>query len=143
MFFTLISAAMVAAAEPRVLAVLEGSEFDRFGIVAELVERPAGVTDEQFAQQLIEASGLRSWKGEQVDSAPQMDGIGTKAVFSADGREIIVKYVSDDVQRTGRVCRLILRRRPSRGWDGDFQAGTGCALNYFFDQQPCTLDALR
>jgi hypothetical protein len=101
---------LIAAAEPHVLATLEGAEFTRAGISADLVERPAGVSDEQFAQDLVDAEGLQPWNGEQLSHAPGPASLGSKAVFSADGREIIVRYRSGPVQRSGRVCRLRLAR---------------------------------
>ncbi len=109
MFSTLICVAMAAASEPRIVATLQGPDFQRRGIVAELVERPVGLTDEKFAQQLIQASGIRPWNGEQ-SFASEAGGMATKAVFSADGRELIVKYVNSGVDRTGRVCRISMAR---------------------------------
>jgi hypothetical protein len=110
MLTTIFILMALVAAEPHVVATLKGPEFTRMGIVADLVERPAGITDEQFAQQLIDAEGLRPWDGEQLNFPEQDGGMGTMAVFSADGREMIVKYVSSDLEHTGQVCRLRLAR---------------------------------
>lgn len=110
MFAASLAMVLAGTPVPHVAATLQGPEFVGMGIVAELVERPAGISDQAFAQQLIDAEGLRPWDGEQLDFAPGAGSMGTKAVFSSDGREIIVKYVAGDVQRPGRVCRLRLSR---------------------------------
>jgi len=112
-FWTLVSLSLTAAAGPHVVSTFGGAEFARFGIIADLVERPAGISDGLFAQQLIDAEGLRPWNGKQLDSPPMSGSMGTKAVFSGDGREVIVKYVAGDVRRAGRVCRLRFARG---GW---------------------------
>ncbi len=106
----MIAALLAGQVQPRVLSILEGEEFVRRGIVAELVERPPGIPDEQFAQQLIEVEGLRPWNGQQMNF-PAVDGhMATKAVFSGDGREVIVKYVPGDAKQPGKVCRFRLAR---------------------------------
>jgi hypothetical protein len=110
MFAVILAVLIGAGPEPRIVQVLEGREFALRGITADLIERPAGITDEQFAQDLIDAEGLVPWNGEQFNSAPTEERMGTRAVFSADGREIIVKYVSGDSQRPGIICRLRLTR---------------------------------
>lgn len=109
-FHLFLAAVLAGQIHPRVIAVLDGDEFARMGIVAELVERPAGISDAAFAQQLIDGEGLQPWNGQQLNSAPSEGRMGTKSVFSADGRVIIVKYVTGDMQRPGRVCRLRLAR---------------------------------
>ena len=120
--------AMAVEAQPIVLGVLAGPEFTRRGIVAEILERPAGVRDEEFAQRLIDAEGLRPWNGEQLNTPPEVGRMGSKAVVSSDGREIIVKYISGDQQRVGLVCRL----RFSRGGVSDqrWNAYRWCASHF-------------
>lgn len=106
----LLSVMIAGLPEPRVVAVLEGDEFARRGIAGEIIERPAGISDESFAQQLIDAEDLRSWNGQQLDVPPREGAMGSKAVFAGDGREVIVRYVAGDSQSSGRVCRLRLSR---------------------------------
>jgi hypothetical protein len=119
MLIFLLTAALSVDAEPRVIARLKGDAFARAGIVAELVERPRGVSDEAFAQQLIDAEGLRPWNGEQTGSAPAKGRMGYKAVSAKDGRAIIVKYMGGDAGRHGRLCRLRLAPGPMSplNWD--------------------------
>ena len=95
------AAALAPDGAPRILARLAGDEFVRMGIVAELIERPTGMSDEAFAQQLIDAEGLRPWNGQQVEMPARKGGMAVKAVFSADGRELHVNYI----EGAGRVCR--------------------------------------
>ena len=99
------AAALASEVAPRVLARLRGDEFARMGIVAELVERPKGSNDETFAQQLIDAEGLRPWNGKQIELPGRNGGMAVKAVHSADGREIHINYIQGDSKRAGRVCR--------------------------------------
>ena len=106
MVFIALLATIAGQAEPRVLTVLEGPEFARLGIVAEVVERPAGVTDEQFAQHLIEAAGLQPWNGKQLNLPTKEGGGGIKAVHTWDGRAIRIRYIEGDIRRPGRVCRI-------------------------------------
>jgi len=107
----LIASALIASlVQPHIIATLEGPEFVRMGIVAEIIERPPGVSNEQFAEQLIQAEGLKPWSGEQID-IPAVDGhMATKAVVSGDGREVIVKYLPGEPRQPGKVCRLRLAR---------------------------------
>jgi hypothetical protein len=107
---TIFYVMLIATTEPHVLATLEGAEFTRAGISADLVERPAGLSDEQFAQQLVDAEGLQPWNDDQLSHAPRPGSLGSKAVFSADGREIIVRYASGPVHLSGMVCRFRLAR---------------------------------
>jgi hypothetical protein len=108
--FTLVSVFTLAVAEPKIVATLEGPDYARLGIVAEVIERPAGVDDERFAQQLIDGSGLRQWDGKPQNSLPNATHAGTRSVFSGDGRAMFVKFVTGDVTRSGRVCRMTLSR---------------------------------
>jgi hypothetical protein len=108
--FTLVSVFTLAVAEPKIVATLEGRDLTRLGIVAEVVERPAGVDDERFAQQLIDGSGLRQWDGKPQNSLPTATHAGTRSVFSGDGRAMFVKFVTGDVTRSGHVCRMTLSR---------------------------------
>lgn len=101
-----LGAMTAAAAGAVVLDTLDGAAFARVGISGEIVERPAGVSGEAFARALMEAEGLRPWSGDAMLSPPGDQGMGTAAIVSADGHEINVKYVADDPQRPGRVCRL-------------------------------------
>ena len=50
MFTTVLSLMVAAAAQLHVVATLEEPQFARMGIAADLVERPVGIADEQFAQ---------------------------------------------------------------------------------------------
>jgi hypothetical protein len=102
----ILATTLAGQPEPRVIAVLEGDEFARRGIVADVIERPAGVTNEQFAQQLVDAEGLVPRNGQQMNVPAREGEMGSKAIFSRDGREIIVNYVSSDVRQPGRVCRM-------------------------------------
>lgn len=109
--FVFIAAVLLAGlGHPRVLSVLKGEQFVRMGIVAELVERPPGIPDEQFAQQLIDAEGLKPWDGEQMNLPAAKGRLATKAVFAGDGREVIVYYMRGDAKMTGKVCRFRLSR---------------------------------
>jgi hypothetical protein len=103
-----------ASHETPAAARLRGDAFVQAGIVAELVERPRGVSDEAFAQQLIDAERLRPWNVEQMSSASAQGSMGSKAMFSCDGRAIIVEIMGGDAQRTGRACRLELAGGPDR-----------------------------
>ena len=123
-----LAALLFGQTEPRVIAVLEGEEFDRRGIVADLVERPAGVPDETFAQQLVDAEGLRPWDGRQLDWPARQDAPAAKAVFSGDGREIIVYYAPSNSHRPGRVCRMRLARGGMS--DAYWQARRWCAAAF-------------
>ena len=110
---------------PNILATLEGPEFARRGIVAEIVERPAGVSDVEFAQRLIDDEGLRPWNGEQIEGHSETTQTGLKAVVSADGREVRVSYVVTDEQKSGRACRIRFTRG---GWsDARWNAYRWCA----------------
>lgn len=120
-----VAALMAGLAQPGVISVLKGEEFVRRGIVAELVERPPGIPDERFAQQLIEAEGLKPWNGQQMNF-PAVDGrMATKAVFAGDGREVIVKYVPGDAKQPGKACRIRLARGGMS--DARWQAYRWCA----------------
>ncbi|HEX6740598.1 MAG TPA: hypothetical protein VF079_02235 [Sphingomicrobium sp.] len=98
----LAAAALASEGTPQVLARLRGRQFARMGIVAELVKRPAGISDEAFAQRLIDAEGLRPWNGKQFEMPARKGGMAAKAVFSVDGRELHVNYI----EGAGRVCRI-------------------------------------
>lgn len=122
---------IAAEAEATVLATLKGAEFARMGIVAEILERPVGVSDEVFAQRLIDAEGLRPWNGEQIDAAPRSGPWGVKAVVSGDGREINVRYVAGDQRVAGRICRIRMSRG---GWsDARWSAYRWCASALGFE----------
>ena len=110
------TALMAISASSQVIAVLKDEEVVERGIVAEIIERPAGVSSEQFAQELIEVEGLEPWTGQQIDF-PSVDGaMATKAVISTDGREVIVKYMPGDAAKPGKVCLLRLARG---GWSAE------------------------
>ena len=78
--------------------------------VAELVERPRGLTDEAFAQHLIDASGLRHWDGEPMSFPAGVDHMGAKAVHASRGPEVTVYYFPSDSRIVGRVCRISRKR---------------------------------
>lgn len=105
-----IATLLAGLAEPKVIEILEGDAFVRRGIVAELIERPSGVSDEQFAQQLIDAEGLKPWSGQQMNFPAVDGGMAVKAVVSGDGREVSVRYLPSDASQVGKVCRVRLSR---------------------------------
>lgn len=110
-----LAPALAAQAEPRVIARLEGDAFARAGIVAELIERPRGVSDEAFAQRLVDAEGLKPWADEPMGTAPAQRRVGSRAMFAGDGRAIIVNYRTGNTARRGRVCRQRLAPGPMSG----------------------------
>jgi hypothetical protein len=105
-----IGATAAASTDVAVGDTLAGEEFSKWRISGEIIERPAGVTGEEFARSLRDDEGLRPWNGQPFVSPPAAGGMGTAAVTAADGREIIVKFVADDPERPGRVCRLHFAR---------------------------------
>jgi hypothetical protein len=123
-----LGALLAAQAEPRILATLEGKEFAEWGIIGEIIERPAGISDERFAQQLVDAEGLRPWNGQQMDFPPSENGPAVKAVFAGDGREIVVHYVPSDTGRSGRVCRRRSGGVPMN--DAQWQSVRWCAAAF-------------
>jgi hypothetical protein len=78
--------------------------------IAEVVERPAGITDEGFARSLIKASGLRPWNGKLTESPASAGHMGVKAVHSGSGPEVTVYFVAGDSSKVGRVCRISRKR---------------------------------
>ena len=123
--------AVTAGPGPHVLDTLGGRDFARMGIVAQIVERPEGVSDVEFAQRLIDAEGLRPWNGEQIESYSESSRTGIKAVVSADGREILVSYLVANEQESGRACRIRFARG---GWsDARWNAYRWCALGLGFE----------
>lgn len=105
MLTSLLLSLASATEPPRIIETLSGEDIARAGLIVELVERPAGISGEAFAQQLIDAEGLRPWNGHQLNFGPD-HGRGSKAVFAADGRQIIVYYGPEELSQPGRVCRL-------------------------------------
>jgi hypothetical protein len=96
-------------ADLHVLNTLAGDDLARMGIVADLVERPRHVAGEAFAQQLVDAEGLRTWNGEQIEG-PSRAAMSVKAVVAGNGREIDVYYLARPGPGDDHVCRLRLNR---------------------------------
>ncbi len=110
-----ISALLIAAAAlhpaTRIVASRTSTpDMDGNVTIAELVERPRGVTDETFAQQLIKTSGVRPWNGEPMSFPAGVDRMGAKAVHTSTGPEVTVYYFPSDSRIVGRVCRISRKR---------------------------------
>lgn len=106
MFLIVLAAGSASVADARVIDTLVGEEFSRFGISGQILERPAGVDDREFAVQIMEAEGLTPWNGQPFDTPPRDGSMGTAAIIAGNGHEINVKYVAGDRSRPGRICRL-------------------------------------
>jgi hypothetical protein len=106
-FVLWFAAGAALLADVRVVDTLAGEEFTRLGIVGQLLERPAGVSDRDFAIQVMEAEGLTPFSGDPILVSPGRDGgLGAAVIVAANGQEIYVTYVVGDSARPGRVCRL-------------------------------------
>jgi hypothetical protein len=103
-------ATIVAQSTPHVIGS-QGYEMDRDqATIAELIERPRGLTNEEFAEKLIDASGLRPWNGKHMSFPAAPGRMGGKAITSRSGPEVTVYFVPSDVRTVGRVCRISRKR---------------------------------
>lgn len=128
----IISALLIAAVALQPAARVVASrtsppDMDGDVTVTELVERPRGMTDEAFAQQLIDASGLRNWDGKPLSFPAGPDSMGGKAVL-ARGAQVTVYYFPSASRKVGRVCRI---SRPRGGMTTAWQQAQDWCLASF------------
>lgn len=106
----LFSAAISGQPTTRVISSQTFDAHTERRTTAELLERPAGLTDEAFAKAFIEASGLQPWNGELIEFPAAPGRMGGKAVISRSGPEMTFYFLSSDSGTSGRVCRLTRSR---------------------------------
>ena len=112
----ILMAAGLASARPHVIASQTFDPNTDRATSVELIERPQGITDADFAQKLIDASGLRPWNGQPINFPASPGGMGVRAVESGAGPEVHVYFVSSDSRTSGRVCRITRKYGGMAGW---------------------------
>jgi hypothetical protein len=99
MLAMLIAAAL---AQPNVLAVLADTE--AHGNRVELLERPAGVTSEAFADRLLEEAGAAQW--ERMDREVSIDGVPVRMLAARSPGAGLLLYIPIGADG-GAVCRVV------------------------------------
>lgn len=111
--------------------VVRSQGFDLDGhtaTTAELVERPAGTSDEAFARHLIALSGLRPWNGQLYEFPASPGHMGAKSVVSGAGPEVTVYFLPSDTRKPGKVCRI--SRKNGGMTDASMSAQDWCVASF-------------
>lgn len=104
-----------AADRPLVVATFASSATSPDGMVAEQIKRPATVSPEAFANDLVEAEGLTSWSATDPISSPPGATLGYRSRHAGNGHEVVVYYSL----AAETVCRI---RRTRGGLSDAHQA---------------------
>lgn len=94
----------VAAENLHVLATFSTTLPNSDKMVAEQIEKPAHISSENFAAQLVEAEGLTSWNPQDPVGSRPGAILPFKARHAADGREVVV-YFSPAAQTVCKISR--------------------------------------
>ncbi|MEG3089365.1 hypothetical protein [Sphingomonas sp. PB4P5] len=85
------------------------------GMVAEQIKKPANVSPEAFADKLVEAEGLTSWRAMEPINSPRGATLAYRSRQAGNGREVVVYYSP----AAETVCRI---RRERGGLSDAHQA---------------------
>ena len=108
---------------PPILETLESEDVAAAGLVADVLERPAGMADADFAQWLIDTEGLHPSNGTAIGSDER--DLSYKAIWANDGRNAVVYYLrAQDARVPGRICRI--RANDGRWTSARWQAIRWC-----------------
>ena len=96
----------LAAEKLHVIATFDTALPNPDKMVAEQIEKPADISSETFAPQLVEAEGLTSWNPQNpVVSRPDAI-LSFKARHAANGREVVVYFTHN----AKTVCKISRER---------------------------------
>jgi len=117
------------AIQPQVIATYNDPRPSREGLVAEQILLPTGKAAEDFAIELIEAEGLKPWNPNDGTTSGYGEQLSWKARHSADGKEVVVYFVTGkDAKASGKVCRI--RRSQGGASEAHWQAIQWCSLSF-------------
>lgn len=123
----MIIAILAAVGTPHVVTTFRDADATRLGIVAELIERPAGSDGPTYAQTLVEEEGLTSWNpSEPTATSRPGSPLAYRARTATDGREVLV-YYSAAPDGSAKVCRM--RGRSMGMSDARYRALRWCAAS--------------
>jgi hypothetical protein len=92
----------IVAEQPHVVATFSTTLPNPDKMVAEQIEKPAGMSPEEYAAKVVEAEGLTSWSPQDPTGSSPGERLPYRARHAANGREVVVYF--SPTART--VCKI-------------------------------------